>query len=200
MFSDAYAVATLRRLIGEYGVSTIVETGTYQGDSTVRFIELVDNVITIDVLPMCIGFTAGRLRERGFSLSGTPGKYMYMRKNKSSVTLYQGSSPEVIRGIVEQLKEPILFFLDAHWFSYWPLKDEILAIRPRPNSLIVVHDVQVPGKDFGFDVWNGKPCNYELIREDLSFINNNYIIFYNKEASGDYRGILYAVPPRGEKK
>jgi len=199
LFQDPYAVATLSRLVRDYRVHTIIETGTYHGDSTIRFLDFVNDVVTVDILPMCIGWTAGRLSERGFSLDGEPGKFMLMRKGDKRVKLYVGNSPEVIRNILERLWKPLLFFLDAHWFSYWPLKDEIRAIKPRPNSLIIVHDIQVPGKDFQFDAYAGQTCNYDLIEEDLSFVNNNYNIFYNKEAGGNRVGILYAVPPRGDK-
>ena len=199
MFQDRFAVAQFSKLVQEYKIQTVVETGTYRGDSTIHFLDFVDNVVTVDVLPICVGWAAGRLFERGFTLSGDPGKFMRMRKDQKCVSLYQGNSPEIIRGVIERLPEPLLFFLDAHWFAYWPVKDEIRAIQPRPNSLIIVHDIYVPGKDYGSDSYNGKPLDIDLIREDLNYVNNNYIIFYNKEAAGDYRGILYAVPSRGEK-
>ena len=205
MFSDSYATETFARLVKDYSVRTVVETGTYRGDSTIRFLDFVNDVITMDILPMCVGWTAGRLSEQGFVLEDDtfpkplPGKFLYMRKNDKRVRLYVGNSPEIIRSIIERLSEPLLFFLDAHWFNYWPLKDEIRAIKPRPNSVIIVHDILVPGKDFGFDRYADQPCDYNLIREDLNYVNNIYKIYYNKEAAGEYRGILYAVPPRGEK-
>ncbi|MBU0964693.1 rRNA adenine N-6-methyltransferase family protein, partial [Patescibacteria group bacterium] len=49
MFSDKYAVEKFKELVKEFGVKTVVETGTYKGDSTVEIAEMVDNTVSIEI-------------------------------------------------------------------------------------------------------------------------------------------------------
>ena len=85
--------------------------------------------------------------------------------------------------------------MDAHWSEYWPINDEIRAIKPRPSSVVIIHDFKVPGKPFGYDTYGGVDLDYELVKDALAFVNPDYKIFYNDKAEGKhFRGILYATP------
>ncbi len=196
MFTDPYAVEKFKELVREFGVKTVVETGTYRADSTVKIAEIVDNTVSIEIVQEHFDGSKDRFKEYGYQIIEEDQNRVCLVKDSSKVTLYHGNSPDIIREIITDLDEPILFYLDAHWLEYWPLKDEIRAIKPRPNSLIVIHDCRVPGKDFGYDTWNGVPNEYDTIKDDLAYVNPNYNIFYNEKAAGSYRGILYAVPPK----
>jgi len=213
---DPYAIETFKELVKEFDVKTVVETGTHKADSTVQFAEIVDNTVSIEIIEEKFEHAKARFQREGYELVGDSPNKAWLMKSNREVTLYCGNSPEVIRPIIGKLKEPILFYLDAHWLAYWPLKDEIRAIKPRPNSLIIIHDVKVPGKDFGYDVWNGNTMipgripgvldyvlpegmlanEYLTYKDDLAYVNPSYKIFYNEKAAGDYRGILYAVPSK----
>jgi hypothetical protein len=69
-----------------------------------------------------------------------------------------------------------LFYLDAHWQSYWPLRDELKHIGASGlPATIVIDDFEVPGQpQFGFDVdgggeiTEGLKCNLDYIRQALS--------------------------------
>lgn len=195
MFTDHYAVEKFKQLVKEFGIKTVVETGTYKGDSTVEIAKLVPNTVSIEIVPERFESTKKRFVAEGYEPVGVAKNKSWLIKDKREVTLYCGNSPEVIRRIINRLNEPILFYLDAHWRKYWPLKDEIRAIKPRPKSLIIVHDCRVPGKDFFYDIWLSGANEYETIKDDLAYVNPNYKIFYNERAAGSYCGILYAVPP-----
>jgi hypothetical protein len=88
-----------------------------------------------------------------------------------------------------------LFFLDAHWQSYWPLKDEIRAISPG-KGIIVIHDAQVPSSDLGYDVWDGHAISYEYLRDVFLQWSDNHVIGYNAGSTAQfpYRGVLIAFP------
>lgn len=209
MFSDKYAVEKFKELVKEFGVKTVVETGTYKGDSTVEIAEMVDNTVSIEIKRE--HFEDAKKRFEGYQTVFESHTAWRGMKGHSEVSLFYGNSPEVMTTIIPTLQEPILFFLDAHWTEYWPLKDEIKAIKPRPDSLIIIHDVMVPGKDFGYDahipgigtvpgyLHQGIVLNYDFVKHDLAYVNPNYKIFYNEKAAGSYRGILYAVPSKMQK-
>jgi len=191
MFKDKYAVAKVKELIKNYGVRTVVETGTWQGEGALGFSSLMDNVYTIEINLDYFKESQENIKRAGYNQLGVTSIYV---KGTKKITFLLGNSPEVMESIIEWLEEPILFFLDAHWLEYWPLLDELKVIRRRPNSLIIIDDFKVPGKPFGYDTYHGKRLDWNLLNEHLAAINPDYRIFFNKEASGDYRGILYAVP------
>lgn len=179
MFTDPYAVEKFKELVKQYGVKTVVETGTYKADSTIQMAEIADNTVSIEIVSEHFTDAVDRFLREGYDCQGRieEGRVVF-RRGKSGVTLLYGSSPEVIRRIIEELEEPILFYLDAHWLAYWPLKDEIRSIKPKPNSVIIIHDVRVSGKDFGYDTWAGIPNEYETYKDDLAYVNPDYRIFY----------------------
>lgn len=193
MFKDKYAVSKLIKLIEDFGVKTVVETGTWQGEGVLGFSKLLNNVYSIEINGQFFEDTKANVEGEGYTLAESGEDTAVYTRGSSKITLILGSSPEVILRIIEGLPEPILFFLDAHWLDYWPLLDELTAIRRRPNSLIVIDDLKVPGKPFGYDTY-GVRLDWKLLKEPLAAINSNYRVFYNEEACGDYRGILYAVP------
>ena len=193
MFKDKYAVTKLSQLIKDFGVKTVVETGTWQGQGVLGFSKLMNNVYSIEINRQFFEDTKANVEGEGYTLAESGEDTAVYTKGPSKITLIRGNSPEVIERIIEGLPEPILFFLDAHWLDYWPLLDELAAIRRRPNSLIVIDDFKVPGKPFGYDTY-GVRLDWKLLKEPLAAINSNYRIFFNEESRGDYRGILYAVP------
>jgi predicted O-methyltransferase YrrM len=49
-------------------------------------------------------------------------------------------------------KEFNFIYLDAHWYDYLPLKDELSIISTWPNSIVMIDDFKVPFDDgFGWD-------------------------------------------------
>src|ERR1044072_3114133 len=88
-----------------------------------------------------------------------------------------------------------LFFLDAHWQSYWPLRDEIRAMSPG-QGIIVIHDAVVPNSDLGHDACAGQAITYDYLRDAFLHWSADHVIGYNCEwtAQFPYRGILSAFP------
>lgn len=181
---DHFLKESLAGLVEKYGVKTIIETGTYMADSTFEFEKMVDTVYTIEVNETYF-YSAKRRAEA----------------NKSSVNFLLGSSPEAIKGICSSnlLKKPILFFLDAHWYGYNPLLDELKTIAEcgLKDSIIVIHDFKVPGKDFGFDLFPDKrEYSWENICENVENIygNDGFVHYYNTHAAGSCRGVIFICP------
>jgi hypothetical protein len=61
-----------------------------------------------------------------------------------------------------------LLFLDAHWYDYWPLPDELDIIASHlDKAVFIIHDFQVPGRpDFKFDCYD-TTCNLDLLRRHV---------------------------------
>src|SRR6266567_4469239 len=129
---DNFFVERLQRLIKDHSLNTVVETGTNEGKSTVEFCRMAQNVISIDIDPMCIDAASKRLSNAILT----------------NFELIQGHSPDVLRSLMTSLDvDKTLFFLDAHWEGPWPLLEEIKAITSG-KGIIVIHDFKVPHKSF----------------------------------------------------
>ena len=94
-----------QKLVNTYGIKTIIETGTYEADTTFELLNMVPNVYSIEVNKSYYDKVQNNLTN----------------EQKKSVNFILGSSPESIKKIItSNVKMPILFFLDAHWYDFNP--------------------------------------------------------------------------------
>jgi predicted O-methyltransferase YrrM len=105
---DRYAKIEITKLIEEFSIKRIIETGTYKGWSTKEFATLCDNIDTIEI-----------------NLEYIEDAYEFL-KDVKNVKIHNGSSPEVMKNIISNGEKDLLIFLDAHWEKYWPVKDELI--------------------------------------------------------------------------
>ncbi len=176
---DTFALEHFEKLKKDLGLKVVIETGTYHGDTTKHLAEIFPEVHTIELNQ----------------------EYQNIAKNNvgdlENVSYHLGSSPEVMEQIIPEGWNPgLLIFLDAHWNDYNPLLDELKVIANKKiKPVIVIHDFKVPGKDFGFDSYAGQDYDYDWIKGLLGEIyGNEYDFYYNEEATGSQRGIIYILP------
>ena len=109
-----------------------------------------------------------------------------------------GDSEIELRKIFNSIKyKKILAFLDAHWSDDRVLQRELeLFSELHYPPIIVIHDFLVPGKDFGYDCYNGIIYDYENYKQffDSVYGVDNYTYRYNKEAVGARRGVIFLEP------
>lgn len=111
-----------------------VETGTFEGEFTACLAKLFSSVHTIEL--------SRELYER--------------RPHIVGATFHLGDSRVVLKQLAEEIKEPCLFYLDAH---YWkidrpvvgkgdhPLFGELVTLSKRPHQdVVVVDDVHAFGR------------------------------------------------------
>ncbi len=203
---DGYLKEEFIKLVKQFNIKNIVETGTNKGFTTKEFAKMVEHVYTIE---------------------SNKEYYIESKKNLkklNNIKLYLGSSPSVLEHMLPSLKGRTLFFLDAHWGDYWPILDELKEIAKIPNlsnSVIVIHDFYVPQSNLGFDSYHysksplelfikrgisviGRLLNMKLIEKqklDYNFIadsihkiNPEYKHHYNSKAEGNKRGVIFICP------
>lgn len=184
---DPYFVSRLKRLIYKYPIDYIVETGVNEGKSTFQLSYMAPFVLGIDIDPVCVAVTDDRLTD-------------YEAYNYELII---GSSPDILKQVVPELPDTTLFFLDAHWGEHvthhWVLPDEIMSLRPG-KGVIALHDIKVPGKDFGYDSYEHegkiKVFEYESIKEYLDKWSPYHEIEYPDQAAGGYRGTALIFPDK----
>ena len=141
-------------------VSSFVDTGTFRGYSTAL---MADDFPNLNI----------------HSIKIVESTYLKAKKSLRrypNVSLYLGSSDQRIGDLLrtDAVGKFPLFYLDAHWRTYWPLRDELTAIaRDGRSSIIVIDDFHVlKSPQFGFDSYveatgDVRYCNIEYIGSAL---------------------------------
>lgn len=120
-------------------------------------------------------------------------------KTNSNVTFALGNSTEFLSQAIARDQFPpgrTMFFLDAHWGKYWPLRDELRRILTLEKCIIVIDDFFVPNRsnrkrphsDFGFDFYHGRVLDWAYI-SDL-FAQTDVNIYYPTRPNRDSRGFV----------
>ena len=157
----------VKQIIEKKKVSSFIETGTYDGRTTSFIAEHFDKlqIYSCDIDEKIYNFAKKALS-----------KY-------KNVKLFLESSEKFIEKLLKKDSENSIgslpmFFLDAHWYDYWPLKDEMKLITSLEKFIVLVDDFEVPGKpEFGNDnggggtigvhrtTYDSRPCNIDLFSE-----------------------------------
>jgi len=122
----------------EYGLRSLVETGTYRGDMVENTRRQFDRVYSIELSPDL----HAQARQRFARVA--------------NVELIQGDSARQIPILLERLTEPALFWLDGHYSSGetargskdTPVMDELVHVLARQQrDVIVIDDARCFGRD-----------------------------------------------------
>jgi hypothetical protein len=176
---DQFLEAEVQRLVKTHGIKTVIETGTYLGDSTKAFATMGPKVYSVEL----------------------EAKYfMAANWDLDNVEVILGYSPQVLKLLLRSgtLEGPILFYLDAHWGEHSPLLEELKVIAESgvKPAVIIIHDFFNPERpEFGFDTWDIGPYKLELIAPLLKEIyGDGGGYYYNDQADGQKRGVIFIGP------
>jgi len=116
-----------------------------------------------------------------------------------NVTTYLGDSITKLAEMLEGWGDDTFIFVDSHWGEITPAPQELDIIATHGiKPVIAVHDFQVPNHpELGYDCYDGdKPFNFTWLKPNLDKIygEGGYNHYYNDEAEGAMRGMLYVVP------
>lgn len=181
-FNEDFVLQSLvAELVKKHNIQTIIETGTYKGQTTYYLASLVPNgkVHSTEISPTYLSEARQNLQTHGVS----------------NVELYRGDSPILLPQILSAVQGNLFCFLDSHWLSPTPTLAELDCIK-RSNikpSVIIVHDVQVPNDDrYGFDSYSDFTYNYESLKPafDSIYGEGNYVYSFPTAPSGANRGYI----------
>ena len=182
--SDLIPEVEIKRIIDKLNIKTVIETGTFKGFTTKKFSELAEEVYSIEIAE---------------EIANQAKSYL---SDCNNVKLLKGDSATVLPVLLQFLKCDLpLFYLDAHWYNYWPLLTEITTISQyfKENCVIVIDDFQVPGRpQLGFDTYKGTPNNLAFIKESLDKCFQDPFYYFNSTSnmtiSSAGSGKIYIFP------
>ncbi len=165
-------------LLYHFPIRAIVETGTFRGTTTALFGATGLPVYTAEIHPRYCAYS--RMR------------FLF---NRAGIHLYQRDSVSFLRGLSDDdsvPRESVFFYLDAHWGTDLPLRDELEIIFSQwARPIVMIDDFQVPGSGYGFDDYGqGKAIDLAYIDPVVSAFRLS--IFFpsvnSSEETGSKRG------------
>lgn len=172
-------------------ITSFVETGTWMGDSTQ----------SIAIRHPSLPIYTSEVVEQTFNRAKTT-----LRRYENVHPLL-GSSDETVGKLIAENKVGALpfFYLDAHWQTYWPLRNELKHISNAClKAVIVIDDFEVPNRpEFGFDIdggadiTEGAKCNLDYIRASLGTQNSYRLLFPKYDPRQAHKDLKHRVDLRG---
>ncbi len=133
---------TLNDYKEKYGLDVLVETGTFMGDTVEYFKNSFKKIVSIELAE-----DLAKKAQKRF-------------ENNDNVKIIKGDSGEVLKDIVKEVNEPILFWLDGHYSSEFfigndyiktaktevntPVEEELRTILAcREDHVILIDDARL---------------------------------------------------------
>lgn len=182
-YSDPELLQWTLEFSKQFNLNTFCETGTYHGATAEIISKYFDKVITIENNIDFFNIAQQKL------------------KNIDNCTLYFGNSPDIMREHIEENNDRVFFFLDAHWYNYLPLLDELKVIKEKNiKPIIAIHDFYVPDENgnakFGFDSYKGQPLNINYIKSSVKDIYGESFEMKYSTAPTINSGVIYLYPKK----
>ena len=124
---DPKRTEMFEHLIHLFDIQSFIETGAWAAETPIYFLPMVKEAMTCE--------TYRPRYEECVKIS----------RSHPSLTI----SPLSSELFLQKIKPigPCMFYLDAHFEDYWPLRDELRIIRQRwPRSVIAIDDAFVPDR------------------------------------------------------
>lgn len=177
-----------KEIIKLFNINKFVETGIHQGETLGAvigwFSELHEDFNNIENGRYAI-YDVDLVREY---FDEAVIKYGNYNKN---VFIENDSSEKFLKRLIDHdtfnEDDICMFYLDSHWYDYWPLRDEIKEILRLKKSIILIDDFHTPGKPFGYDTYKGVRLDLNYIRDIIDDRTND--IYYAAIANRDNRGM-----------
>lgn len=189
---DTFIEQEFLNLKERFELTTAVETGTFEGDTTLWLANNFLKVVSCELDHNRVVHARQKFADA-----------------KVHVEMFEGSSDACMNWFIPHngVGHDTIFFLDAHWNDYCPLLEELEAInRYNLHPVIAIHDFKEPTGKLGYDSYNGHDFCLEYIKPKLDEIYRaktltqkyGYSYYYNhpSRATGAMRGIIYILPNR----
>jgi len=179
---DKIAQAEFKRLQQEFNLKNCIELGSCLGYTAAWLATFYEHVRTVEINSTFLHIaTMNRLGDL------------------PNVTTYLGDSVSLLPQMLEGWGDDTFIFIDSHWGAITPAPSELDLIAAHGmKPVIAVHDFQVPNHpELGYDCYDGdKPFSFAWLKPHLDNIYgaDGYDHYYNSEALGAKRGILYVTP------
>jgi hypothetical protein len=175
---DTYTQEAVMLLLSSFGITKVIETGTYHGHTTAFLAEKNPDkqITTIELTNEFYDIAKQRLD--GFK----------------NIVMHKGDSPIILNNILKyMIQDKILFYLDAHWFNNFPVNSELqtIANTHKDNCCVIIDDFKVPNRNLKFDSCDQahNPLDMNHIHDSMNILFSKPFFFFNdKHTPVSYNG------------
>ncbi len=167
--NDGILHELISRTIESFCIRTFFETGTFKGESlrfAIRKFGNRLNYISCEIDKEIFDFASIQLaKDNSIGVEA-----------KRKVVLLNGTSPALIRKTSQDgtAVPPVLYWLDAHWYSNLPLLDELKEILgSSQEAVIMIDDFKVPQSS----PFSGRFDSYGDVELSLDYIGNTLRLY-----------------------
>ena len=194
-WTDVKAIQAMHAMRDQFGIRTLIETGTHKGVNAYLHAAAFERVFTVEI-----------------SASSMTEAYTQRLYKCPNVLPALGSSPQFLKHLIPALPkdEMLMLYLDAHFYDpslpkhkRFVVLDELAALASTPNCLIIIHDFE--NKELGHITYDGIPLGAELLREALYKVNPKFHFYSNTKQQceivtkeGVEKGLHERIPPDPE--
>jgi len=143
---DHNLIRIVKKLRDDFHLRNFVETGTFDGDTSAVMTAVFDRVLTCDVKDW------PRSPEFYFA-----DNLVYETKN----------STDFLHAHLPEIRKQSLFYLDAHWGAYWPLRDELKIVFDACENPVVVIDDFDAGNGLFFDQYRDRKLDFDYLADHI---------------------------------
>lgn len=179
---DKFAFEEIKKLVKEFKIERIIETGTYLGWSTKKLCELGIKIDSIEIDKKYFDIVKESLVEE-------------------NLKLHLGNSVEILEKIINENEENLLIFIDSHWYDL-PILEELKVFESKKiKPILVIHDFFVPDENgkakYGYDKYDNINLDFGLIQNNLEKIyDGEFSYYYNTQIDCVDSGIIFITPKK----
>ena len=181
---DFFIQSEFLKLRDKYNIESIIETGTFEGNTTKWLARFFQNVYTIEI-------------DIKYVNNAIANCMVY----KDKINFLHGDSSILLPEVLDKINDDnVLIFLDAHRRNENPLEKELVIIeaykKKFKNIIIIIHDFYVPDTKLGYDTFMDRPLSFDWFKDKFDLIyENNYTYYYNTtdRVTSINRGIIYLI-------
>ena len=166
---DVDFLDVVRRLQEDFKLSAFVETGTYEGDTSLLMSHFFESVFTCDIED-----------------HNKPIEFL-IRRNLVFRLL---DSRKFLESIKASVAKRTFFFLDAHWYDDWPICEELAWVFANSEGPVVAIDDFDTKRGVDFDTFQGRNLDMDLISP---FVPRDYKVFFSGQTFRN-RGMVFLMP------
>lgn len=158
------------------------------------------------------GYTSAYVRQAFktpvFTSEINPTYYLVSKANLlwvRGIKKFRTSSPVFLENVCRPslIGDNPMFYLDAHWYDYMPLPDELATIRDRSErGIILIDDFLVPAQpQFIYDEYEGIPIDLNVVKSALDICRDGVSVYlpnYHPEREPTGLGIGFAIILMGQ--
>jgi hypothetical protein len=171
----------------DYEINVAVETGSCMYSTTKWLGDNFQKVLTVEINNDFAKFGRNKI-------SGSMNVFPFIDDSVAWIN-------NTLKNIIYK-EDRCIYFLDAHWNEHCPLLEEIEGIAniKQQPPIIVIHDFFTGNEEFGYDSYKGQPFTWDWISPSIKALSEKigveYKHYFNKEATGAKRGLIYIVPKK----